>query len=125
MSQEHFADQQMAMAPAQPQVILDRDGYLHSYNPASYLQAQRMAVERSQPRSFNAMQVHDVSRPQIEVKQQAIETQMLALPGNMDDDGTQPAYPPHLAAAGSTGGLLVPNDPYGQSAYGSNQSFLR
>jgi hypothetical protein len=62
-------------------IILNRDGGFERYDPASYWQAQRLAMDKDAPRSFNTMQVHSISRPQEDIRQQAFEVQMLALPG--------------------------------------------
>lgn len=62
-------------------IILDADGGFERYDPASYWQAQRMSMEKDPPRSFNPMQVHSISRPEEDIRQDAIENQMIALPG--------------------------------------------
>jgi hypothetical protein len=72
-------------------IILDKDGGFERYDPGSYWQAQRMAMEKDAPRSFNTMQVHGITRPQEDVRQQAVEVQMLALPGYANQNAGQTA----------------------------------
>lgn len=89
-------------------VILDRDGNLSRYDPQAYVQAQRMAKETHVSRSFNAMQVHNIAKPQDEIRREAVETNMLALPG-LEELGT--GYPADVAAVGSSGGFMAASSP--------------